>query len=68
MFNDLIQFAAVCTRALELCVFATIIFRDEKLFDALAILLAWQVSEFNEESMSNTGWAFASIVHREENL
>ena len=48
--------------------FATVNYRDEKLFAALATAAEWRLSEFNSQEPTNTAWAFATVTYRDEQL
>ena len=41
--------------------FATVNYRDEKLFAALARAAERRLSEFNPQDLANTAWAFATV-------
>ena len=41
--------------------FATMNYRDEKLFPALAIAAERRLSEFSPQDVANTAWAFATV-------
>ena len=48
--------------------FATVIYRDEKLFAALAPAAERRLSDFNPQNAANTAWAFATVNYRDEKL
>ena len=48
--------------------FATVNYRDEKLFVALARAAERRLSEFKPQNVANTAWAFAIVNYRDEKL
>ena len=42
--------------------FATVNYRDDKLFAALAVAAERRLSEFNPQNVANTAWAFATVT------
>jgi len=48
--------------------FATVNYRDEKLFAALARVALRRLTHFNPQAVVNTAWAFAKVNYRDEKL
>ena len=48
--------------------FATVNYRDEKLFAALARAAERRLSEFKPQNVANTAWASATVNYRDEKL
>ena len=48
--------------------FATVIYRDEKLFAALAGAAERRLIVFTPQNVANTAWAFATVRYRNEKL
>ena len=47
---------------------ATVNYRDEKLFAALAIAAERRLPEFNPQEVANAAWAFATVNYRDQKL
>ena len=42
--------------------------KDKKAFTALAEMTRQRLDQFNAQDLTNTAWAFATVVHEDEQL